>query len=98
VTQLGWFGVWLLVASVVVIVLEAVLLAVWGRAAANRSRALQERIETERGLIEADLKLLKDAMDETRRLWKPYRRVLRWLRHPLTIALIQSYAGRRASR
>ncbi len=94
-TSLGWIGVWLLVAGVVAIVAEGVLLAVWGMAVAKRSRSLQELVETERGLIEADLKRLQEALEETRRLWRPYRRVLRWLRHPITIALLQSYAGRR---
>ena len=94
-TSLGWIGVGLLVAGVVAIVAEGVLLAVWGMAVAKRSRALQELVETERGLIEADLKRLQEAIEETRRLWKPYRRVLRWVRHPITIALMQSYAGRR---
>jgi hypothetical protein len=98
VTPLGWVGVWLLVAGVVAIVAEGVLALVWGMAVAKRSRALQERIETERGLIEADLKLLQEALEETRRLWRPYRRALRWLRHPITIALMQSYAGRRVGR
>ena len=97
-TSLGWIGVWLLVAGVVAIVAEGVLAAVWGMAVAKRSRALQERIETERGMIEADLKRLQDALEETRRLWRPYRRALRWLRHPITIALMQSFAGRRAGR
>jgi hypothetical protein len=96
VTSIGWGGVWLLVAGVVAIVAEGMLAVVWGRAVAKRSRALQERIETGRGLIEADLKRLQEALAETRRLWRPYRRALRWLRHPITIALMQSYAGRRA--
>jgi hypothetical protein len=96
VTSLGWGGVWLLVAGVVAILAEGMLAVVWGRAVAKRSRALQERIETGRGLIEADLKRLQEALAETRRLWRPYRRALRWLRHPITIALMQSYAGRRA--
>jgi hypothetical protein len=98
VNSLGWIGVWLLVAAAVAIVAEAVLAGVWGLAFVKRSRLLAERIETERGMIEADLKRLQDALEETRRLWKPYRRALRWLRHPLTIALLQSYAGRRAGR
>ena len=97
-TPLGWIGVWLLVAGVVAIVAEGVLAIVWGTAVAKRSRALQERIETERGLIEADLKRLQEALEETRRLWRPYSRALRWLRHPITIALMQSFAGRRVGR
>jgi hypothetical protein len=91
----GWIGVWLLVASAVLMVVEGVLAAVWGSAMARRARALSDRIQTERGLIEADIAQLRTALDETERLWSPYRRVLRWLRHPLTIALLQSYARRR---
>jgi hypothetical protein len=97
VTQLGWIGVWLLVAGAVVIVAEAVLVVVWGMAVARRSRALQERLETERALIEADVHRLKAALEETDRLWKPYRRALRVLNHPLVIALIGSFARRRAA-
>jgi hypothetical protein len=96
-TTLGWIGVWLLVAGAVAIVVEGVVAVVWGVGVARRTRALSERMETERGLIEADLKRLRAAMEETRRLWKPYRRALRWLRHPLTIALLESYARRRAA-
>jgi hypothetical protein len=94
----GWIGVWLLVAGAVAILAEVVLMVVWGRAVAIRSRTLQARIKTEQGMIEADLERLQDAVVEMRRLWKPYRRVIRWLRHPLTIALLESYALRRARR
>jgi hypothetical protein len=96
-SMLGWIGVWLLVASALAIVIEGTLAVVWGLGVARRTRVLSERIETERGLIEADLKRLRAAMDETRRLWRPYGRALRWLRHPLTIALLESYARRRAA-
>jgi len=92
----GWIGVWLLVAGAVAIVVEGAVAALWGLAMAKRTRALSERLETERGLIEADVQRLRSALEETRRLWKPYRRALRWLRHPITIALLQSYARRRA--
>jgi hypothetical protein len=89
-------GVWLLVGSVVAIVLEGVVAAVWGAALARRSVALSERVQSERVLIEADLERLRAAIEEARRLWRPYRRVLRWVRHPLVIALLESYARRRA--
>lgn len=95
-STLGWIGVWLLVVSAATIVVEGVLAAVWGAAMAKRARALSERIQTEQRLIEADLARLLAALTETKRLWSPYRRALRWLRHPLTIALLQSYARRRA--
>ncbi len=94
-TPFGWIGVWLLVVSVLAIVAEGVLAAVWGAAIAKRTRALSERIESERGLIEADIARLRAALYETKQLWRPYRRVLRWVRHPLAIALLESYARRR---
>ena len=96
-STLGWIGVWLLVAGALAIVIEGVLAVVWGVGMARRTRALSERLETERGLIEADLERLRAAMDETRRLWKPYRRVLRLVQHPLMIALLESFARRRAA-
>jgi hypothetical protein len=96
-STLGWIGVWLLVAGALAIVVEGVVAVVWGLGVARRARLLSERMETERGLIEADLQRLRAAMDETRRLWKPYGRALRWLRHPLVIALLESYARRRVA-
>jgi len=92
----GWIGVWLLVVCAVAIVVEGVVAALWGVGMARRTRALSEQLEAERGLIEEDVKRLRSALEETRRLWKPYRRALRWLRHPIAIALLQSYARRRA--
>jgi hypothetical protein len=88
-------GVWLLVVSVVAIVLEGVVAAVWAASLARRSVALSERLQSERTSIEMDLERLRAAIEETRRLWRPYRRVLRWVRHPLAIALLESYARRR---
>jgi hypothetical protein len=97
VTLLGWIGVWLLVAGAVAIVVEGVLALVWGVGLARRTRALSQQMETERGRIEADLQRLREAVDETTRLWRPYERALRWLRHPLTIALLESFARRRSA-
>ena len=97
-TQLGWIGVWLLVAAGLAILIEMILVAVWGVAVGKRARLLAEALETERGLIESDLQRLRLAIEETERLWKPYHRALRWLRHPLVIALLQSYRRRAAAR
>jgi hypothetical protein len=44
--------------------------------------------------VEADLEKLRLALEETQRLWRPYRMVLRWLQHPLVIALLGSYRRR----
>ena len=96
-TSLGWLGVWLLVAAVLLLVVEGVLAAVWGMAVARRALVLAELVETGRGAINADMARLRLAIGETRRLWRPYARALRWLRHPLTIALLESFARRRAA-
>jgi hypothetical protein len=84
-----------LVGSIVLVLAEGVLVAVWGLAVARRTRVLAQLAQTEQGLIEADVQKLRSALAETQRLWQPYRRALRWLRHPLVIALLQSYARRR---
>jgi hypothetical protein len=98
VTQLGWIGVWLLVAAALAILIELTLMAVWGLAIGKRARLLSEGLEKERGLIESDLQRLRLAIEETERLWRPYRKALRWLRHPLVIALLQSYRRRAMAR
>lgn len=94
--MLTTIGVWLLVASVVAILVEGIVAALWTVSIAKKSRALSEQIEAGRGLIEADLARLRATVEETRRLWTPYRRFLRLVRHPLAVALLQSYARRRA--
>lgn len=96
--MLGTIGVWLLVAGGLAIIIEMAMVAVWGARMSRRSRALSERIESERILIQADVERLKRAIEETRMLWRPYRRILRWLRHPLVVALIGSYRRRMAGR
>ena len=96
-SNIGWIGVWLLVAATLLVVIEGVLAAVWGMAVARRALLLARLVETERGAIDADLERLRLVIEETRRLWRPYRRALRWLRHPLTIALLESFARRRAA-
>jgi hypothetical protein len=96
-TQLGWIGVWLLVVSVLAIVFEGVIAAVWSRRVAVRAIALSERLATERAVLQADVERLQAGLAEMRMLWQPYRRVLRWLRHPLVLALLQSYARHRTA-
>jgi hypothetical protein len=86
-----------LIGSGLAIAGEGVLAAIWGMRIGKSARRLADRLETERGMIESDIKRLRLAIEETRRLWRPYRRALRWLRHPLVVALLQSYARRRAA-
>jgi hypothetical protein len=98
VTSLGWYGVWLLVASAAVIAIEVALVGIWSLRLSRRARALTRIVEGERTLIQADVARLRAALEEMRTLWRPYSRVLRWLRHPLVIALIGSYRRRWAAR
>lgn len=87
----------LLVGSVAAIVIELVIAAVWTARLARHARLLNQRLAAQQRLVESDLARLRAAVAETAELWKPYRRALRLLRHPLVIALLQSYARRRAA-
>lgn len=93
-TSLGWLGVALLVAGGLAIAIEAALMAIWGLAVGRRTRDLAERVTNERRPLQEDVERLRAALEETRRLWEPYRGALRWLAHPLTIALVQSLRRR----
>jgi hypothetical protein len=95
---IGWYGVWLLAGSAAVIVVEVVVMGVWSFRLSRRARALALLVESERGLIQADVARLLAALEETRMLWRPYARVMRWLNHPLVAALIGSYRRRWAAR
>ena len=95
--EMGWFGVWLFVGSVVVIAVEVAVMSVWTLRLARRGRALSEALQAQRDVLEQDVQRLRGAMEETRLLWRPYRRALRWLRHPLVIALLASYRRRWAA-
>lgn len=97
-TTYGWVGVGLLVGSVVAILIEGALAAVWSAALTKQTRSLTEYVEQETGALKADVARLVLALEETERLWQPYKRLLRWLRHPLTIALWQSYRRRASAR
>ncbi|HKW58160.1 MAG TPA: hypothetical protein VJR46_00145 [Candidatus Dormibacteraeota bacterium] len=90
-------GLDLLVLGLAVIVFEFALAVRWSLRISRRARALSERLSDERGRLQADVARLRLALAEMEVLWQPYGRLLRWLRHPITIALLQSYARRRAA-
>lgn len=94
--MLGTIGIWLLVAGVLTIVVELTLAATWGLAMGRRMQALNGRLTSERAELQADVERLRRAIEETKALWRPYRRILRWLRHPLVLALLGSYRRRMA--
>jgi hypothetical protein len=89
-----WIGIWLLVASLVLILFEGALAAIWSVRLSRKARAISELMASQRVVLNADLERLRASVAETHELWQPYRRLLRLLRHPLTIALMQSLARR----
>lgn len=93
---LGWIGVWLLVIGVGAIVVEATLAGIWSLRLTRRGQELSDRLAAEQRMMQSDVDRLRATIAETEVLWQPYRRMLRFLRHPLVIALLQSYARRRA--
>ena len=96
-TGLGWIGVWLLVLGVLAIVLQGGFAAVWTVRIVKRSRALSEALASEQAKLQAESARLQAALADMEVLWQPYGRLLGWLRHPIAIALLQSFARRRAA-
>jgi hypothetical protein len=94
----GLIGIYLLIAGAVAIVVEGGLAAWWSLRIARRSKALNEKLLSERANLEADVARLRMTLDEMKVLWEPYGRLFRWLQHPLVIALMQSLARRVAVR
>jgi hypothetical protein len=94
VTDVGWVGVWLLAISAAAIVVEVAVMGVWTGRLARRGREVALDIQNERALLQADVEKLRALIEETQRLWRPYARALRWLRHPLVAALLVSLRRR----
>jgi hypothetical protein len=95
-TDLGWIGVWLLVAGILAVLVECALAALWSVRLARKARAMSLSLANDQRLIQGDIERLRVRLAETEALWRPYARALRFLRHPLVIALMQSFARRRA--
>jgi hypothetical protein len=91
---IGWVGEWLLAASAAAIVIEMAVAGVWAVRLARRARTVALQIQSEQALLQADVERLRALIEETRRLWQPYARALRWLRHPLVAALLVSLRRR----
>jgi hypothetical protein len=83
-------GPWLLALGVAAILVEGAIASVWSVRLATQGRALATKLERERGLVQADVARLRGTLEETRRLWEPWRLALRRLRHPLVAAVLAS--------
>ena len=88
--SLAAIGPWFVVLGVAVILIEGVVATVWSLRLARQGQALAAMLQRERLLVEADVARLRETLEETRRLWEPWRRLLRRLRHPLVAAVLAS--------
>jgi hypothetical protein len=61
----------------------------------RRAMALSAQLDSARLGVEEQLALLAERSAETDELLQPLLRLRRWLGHPLSVALIQSYLRRR---
>jgi hypothetical protein len=95
--DLAVVGIWLLAASVVLILIELAVAAAWSIRISRKASALSAQLGEERGRLQSDVERLRLSLAEMEVLWRPYGRLLSWLRHPIAIALLQSYARRRAA-
>jgi hypothetical protein len=95
-TLLAWIGGGLLGLALVLTLLA--LLALLPRALRVRRAALQtqELAAAYRLLFGISTLELQLAALERHQLLRPYRRVRRWVTHPLTVALAESWARRRS--
>ena len=94
-TVLAWIGVGLLVLAVVLVVVTALTLlpVAWrARRTAAETRELVLTYQLLTGISAVELQL---AALERHELLRPWRRARRWLLHPLTIAVLESWARRR---
>ena len=64
----------------------------------RRASALTLQLESARAEIADGLELLESQLDEAAVSARPLRRLRKWLRHPLSVAALQSYRRRRHRR
>ena len=94
----GWAGVGMAVTGLLLVVIELALVLPRALRLTKRLRELNLLLENNRRLTQNELQLLQQAGLETQSLLRPYRRLRRWLTHPLTLALFATYRRRAAAR
>jgi hypothetical protein len=95
---LGWAGVGMAGAGLLVIAVELALVLPRAIRLTKRLRELNLLLDNNLRLTKNELQLLQQAALQTQSLLRPYRRLRRWLAHPLTVALFASYRRRAAAR
>jgi hypothetical protein len=97
-TAVGWIGVWLLAAGGALIALELLLITPRLLRLRRRVLALDAVLADLDPDQNPELLRLGILRRELESLLRPYRRVRRWLVHPLTLAVFESYRRRRSRR
>ena len=87
-------GMWLLVASAALLLLGLMALLPRALAVRRRARLLQVHVLQAQMEVGARLDELAATRAEMVALLRPWRFILRWMTHPLTRALLHSYARR----
>ena len=86
------------VAGLLLVAFELALVLPRALRLTKRLQELNLLLENNLRLTHDELQLLQLAALETHSLLRPYRRLRRWLTHPLTVALFASYRRRAAAR
>jgi hypothetical protein len=94
----GWIGLGLLCAAALVTLLRAATLVPRAIRVGRRWRRLAVLAVAERQAVASQVESLRTANQDREAMLRATRRRLGWARHPLTLALLQSYRRRRAPR
>jgi hypothetical protein len=86
------------VAGLLLVLIELLLVLPRVLRLTKRLRELNLLLDDSFRLTNHDLQLLREARLQTHALLGPYRRLRRWLTHPLTVALFASYRRRTTAR
>jgi len=96
VAWVGGIGIAMATLGLIAILIELALIVPRALRLNSLLAQLVAFIDQTQATLESDLGDLRTAGHETHVLWRPYRRVVRWLTNPLTIALFESYRRRSA--
>jgi hypothetical protein len=90
----GQLGVGMLLVGSLLILVEILLLVPRALLLTKRLRELNLLVEGELRQANEQLSSIRRATAETAVLFRPYRKAWRWISHPITIALYQSFRRR----
>ena len=93
----AWVGAYLAIAGAALLLAEVLVAIPMALRVRRRLHGLEALWRSERAAVLSSLDELRASGLERRLLLRPYRRVWRWYRHPLTRAYAESRRRRRAA-